>query len=98
NALRGELTVLQPPEVLLNGRPARLAPGSRIYDQQNQLQLSGRLIGQRVIVHYTHDFAGQPLQVWILTPAEYARRPWPVNDAQAQAWFFDAAAQQWTAR
>ena len=96
NALRGDLVVLQPPEILLNGQVSRLAPGARIRDMQNMLQLSGALVGLRFLVNYTHDAAGQPLQVWILTPAEAARQPWPVTDSQSQSWFFDAAAQQWT--
>jgi hypothetical protein len=96
NALRGELMVTQPPEVLLNGQPARLAPGSRILGPGNLLQLSGGLIGQRFVVHYTTDPAGQPLMVWILSPAEAARQPWPTTAAEASAWRFDAAAQAWT--
>lgn len=96
NALRGELVVTQPPVVLLNGQPSRLAPGARILDTQNLLQLSGALVGQRLIVNYTHDANGQPLQVWVLTPQERANRPWPVNDAQARGWRFDAAAQRWS--
>ena len=42
-ALRGELVVGQPPDALLNGKPARLAPGARIRDQSNILQLSASL-------------------------------------------------------
>jgi hypothetical protein len=95
-ALRGEFAIVAPPEVLLNGQPARLAPGSRIHDRENMLQLAGRLVNLRFIAHYTRDLAGQPLEIWILTPAELAKRPWPVNDAQQQSWFFDAAAQTWT--
>jgi hypothetical protein len=98
NALRGEIVVTAPPEILLNGRPARLAPGSRIHDQNHMLLLSGALVNRRFVAHYTRDHAGQPLEVWILTPAEAARRPWPVNDAQLTTWFFDAAAQKWTSR
>ena len=98
NALRGELVVVLPPEVLLNGQPARLAPGSLIRDESNMLQLSGALIGRRFVVNYTHDAAGQPLQVWVLSAAERAKWPWPMTDAQAQAWLFDAAAQAWTSR
>jgi hypothetical protein len=98
NALRGELVVVLPPEVRLNGQPARLAPGARILDQHNLLQLSGSLVGRKLVVHYTRDEFGQPLQVWVLTQAEFARQPWPVTDAQAKTWLFDAAAQHWTPR
>ncbi len=96
SALRGEIVVTQPPEILLNGQPARLAPGARIIDAQNLLQLSGTLVGQRLVVHYTRDGAGQPHQVWILTPEERAKQPWPTTDEQARAWFFDPAAQAWS--
>ena len=58
NALRGELVVTQPPEVLLNGKPARLAPGARIRDALNMIQLSGSLLGQRLTVNYTLDPTG----------------------------------------
>jgi hypothetical protein len=96
DALRGEITVALPPEILLNGRPARLAPGSRIFDAHGLVQLSGSLVGQRFVVHYTRDNAGQPLTVWILTPAERAKQPWPATEAQARSWHFDAASQTWT--
>lgn len=96
DALRGELVVTLPPEVRLNGQPSRLAPGARILDQRNLLQLSGGIVGQRLLVNYTLDSAGQPLTVWILTPAEAARQPWPRTRAEAQSWLFDPAAQAWT--
>lgn len=96
NALRGEIVVTQPPEIQLNGKPARLSPGARIVDAQNLLQLSGALVGQRLVVNYTRDAAGQPHQVWILTAAERAKAPWPATDEQARTWFFDPAAQVWS--
>ena len=95
-ALRGEIAFALPPEILLNGKPARLAPGSRIFDGAGQQQLSGALVGQRVVVNYTRDNAGQPHQVWILTAAERANKPWPATDAEARSWLFDPAAQRWT--
>jgi hypothetical protein len=96
NALRGELVIVQPPDVLLNGQAARLGPGARIRNENNLLEMSGALVGRRLLVHYTRDLSGQLLEVWLLTPAEGANRPWPTNDAQAQAWAFDPAAQRWT--
>ncbi|MBC7941297.1 MAG: hypothetical protein H7Z19_16350 [Chitinophagaceae bacterium] len=95
-ALRGELRIGQPPEVLLNGRPARLAPGSRIRDTQNMLAMSGALVGQPLRVNYTLDTQGGILDVWVLTAAERARQPWPTSLEQARAWSFDAAAQTWS--
>ena len=95
-ALRGEIVGSQPPELLLNGRPARLSPGARIRDEANLLQVSGVLAGQRLVVHYTVDLSGQVSEVWILTVAERARRPWPTTPEQAAAWTFDPVAQVWT--
>ena len=98
NALRGALVVVQPPDVQLNGQAARLAPGSRIRDADNLVQMSGTLVGARLLVHYTLDPIGLVQDVWILTPDEAARRPWPSKPAEAQAWLFNPAAQAWTRR
>lgn len=95
-ALRGELSFTQPPVVLLNGQTAHLAPGARIRGQNNMTLVSGAAIGQTVIVNYTLDQVGQPLEVWILRPEEIAMKPWPRTVAEARAWRFDAAAQTWT--
>ena len=96
NALRGDLLITQPPEVLLNGRPARLSPGARIRDPQNMLQMSGTLVGQRLRVHYTVEPSGGVHNVWILTPDEAARKPWPGTPEDAQRWVFNPAAQTWS--
>ena len=95
-ALRGEIVVTQPPEVLLNGRAARLAPGARIRGPDQLMVMSGAVVGQRLPVHYTLDLQGDLLDVWVLTPAERARRPWPTSAEQARQWRFDAAAQTWS--
>jgi hypothetical protein len=98
NALRGALVVVQPPEVQLNGQAARLAPGSRIRGADNMVQMSGALVGARLLVHYTLDPTDLVQDVWILTPDEAARKPWPSTPAEAQAWMFNPAAQAWTKR
>ncbi len=95
--LRGELVVMQPPLVTLNGQAAQLAPGARIRGADNLVRLSGTLVGQKFVVHYTLDTLGNVMDVWVLTPAELARQPWPVTPAQAAAWRFNADAQTWTA-
>lgn len=94
-ALRGELTVVQPPDVLLNGQPARLAPGSRIRGEHNMLVMSGAIVGQKHTVHYTVDSYGLLMDVWLLTAAERANKPWPATPQQAATWAFDPAAQRW---
>lgn len=96
NALRGELVIVAPPEARLNGSPVRLAPGARLRNAQNLLQLSGSLVEQKLLVHYTLDGQGQVKDVWILSAAEAARQPWPKTPAEAQAWTFDPTLQRWS--
>jgi hypothetical protein len=95
-ALRGEIVITQPPELLLGGQAARLAPGARIRGMDNLMLMSGALSGQRLVVHFTLDSLGQLLDVWVLTPAELARRPWPTSPAQAASWSFNADTQTWS--
>ena len=95
-ALRGEIVVQQPPQVLLNGRDARLAPGSRIRDENNLLVMSGALAQRRALVHYTLDASGLLFEVWLLTPQEAGRQPWPRSPDEASKWVFDAVGQSWS--
>ena len=69
-ALLGRLLVQQPPDVMLNGQPARLAPGVRIRDENNQIAMSGALMGQVFPVKYLLDSSGLVSQAWILTTDE----------------------------
>lgn len=71
-AQAGVLRVTAPPEALLDGKPARLAPGARIRDRNNMLVVSGTLIGQDLPVRYTLDMLGLVHEVWVLTAAEIA--------------------------
>jgi hypothetical protein len=95
-ALRGELVITAPPDVQLNRKAARLAPGSRLRGQDNMLVMTGAALNQRMLVHYTRDLNGNVLDVWVLTPAEAARKPWPTSPEEAAAWSFNADQQTWT--
>ncbi len=95
NALRGTLVVGAPPEATLNGKNARLAPGARIRTQDNLLAMSASISGASLLVHYTLDSYGLVREVWILTPAEADKRPWPETPEEAQSWLFDPVAQAW---
>ena len=95
-ALRGELVVLQTPDVRLNGQPARLAPGSRLRGDTNLLLQPASVAGQKLIVHYTVDPSGLLMDVWILNPAELANKTWPRTPQEAAGWSFDQASQVWT--
>jgi hypothetical protein len=71
----GVLRVVAPPEVLVNGKPARLSPGSRIRGTNNLMVMSASLVGQDLKVRYTLEPLGLVHEVWILTPREIAATP-----------------------
>lgn len=97
NALRGTLVVQQVPSVLLNKEPARLSPAVRIRGQNNLLQFANTLTGQKLVVNYTADpVDGLIREVWVLTPDEAARQPWPTTMKEAESWSFNPANQVWT--
>jgi len=58
--------------------------------------MSGSVLGTPLAVNYTMDTYGLVKDVWILTPAEAARKPWPTSAEEAQAWTFDPVAQTWS--
>jgi hypothetical protein len=95
NALRGTIVFGTAPEIAVNGQPARLAPGSRIRDAGNMLLVPSAAHGGKFLVHYTIDTYGLVKDVWILTPAEAAKKPWPTKPEEAAAWGFDPVAQVW---
>lgn len=97
NALRGQIVVMQPPEITLNGSAARLAPGSRMRGANNLLLMSGAVVGTPLLVHYTVDDLGLVKDVWVLREDEVAK-PWPKTPAEAARWAFDPVAQVWTRR
>lgn len=67
---RAQISFVEPPQVLLDGRPERLAPGARVRNEHNMIALSGTLRGQTFIVNYLRDPAGVVRDIWILTPQE----------------------------
>lgn len=95
NALRGQLVVTNPPEITLNGKAARLSPGSRIKGQDNMIVMSGAAVGQKLAVNYTLDQYGLVSDVWILRKEEIAKT-WPMTAIEAAQWSFDPVAQTWT--
>jgi hypothetical protein len=79
---RGILQVTQPPEVLLDGKHARLSPGARIRGENNLLLLSGSLVGRNLVVNYVRDAQGMIHDVWLLNAAE-TRQNMPGAPAQS---------------
>ena len=76
-ALRAALVVTQTPNVLIDGKPARLSPGVRIHGANNMLVMSATLTGQQLLVNFVREPQGLVHEVWILTEAE-ARLPQPL--------------------
>lgn len=95
-ALRGVVTFGEPPEVVLNGAPARLSPGARLRGPNNMLVLSGTLTGTKETVHYTLENTGLIKDLWILRDEEKAHKPWPTKPEHTLTWSFDAGTQTWT--
>lgn len=93
-SLRGELVFGPPPDVLLNGKPVRLAPGARIKDVQNMLVMSAGLVGNKLVANYTVDTYGLLDGVWLLRDDEIAQ-PWPKTPEEAAKWSYDPIAHVW---
>ena len=82
-ARRGEMVVLAPPSISLDGKEDRLSVGSRIRDVNNMLVMSGTLVNQKLVVNYTRESAGNVHEVWILN-SEEAREKRPGSKS---SWF-----------
>ena len=89
-AKRAVLQVTAPPEVLLNGAPARLSPGARIHGLTNTLVMSGQMVGQRLVVNYLRDTQGLIHQVWILSETEAQQKRPGTEPAINFTWGSDA--------
>ena len=96
NALRGALVIGTAPEAMLNGDPARFAPGARIRNADNLVVVPTTVTGGPYLVNYTLDAGGLIKDVWILRPDEAAVQPWPRTPAEAAAWRFDPVGQVWS--
>ena len=72
-AKRGEIRHVQDMIVSINGVRQRLAPGAQIRDRANRLVVPTAVpAGSQV--KYLVDAQGQVHRVWILTPAEAAKK------------------------
>lgn len=60
------------PDVLVDGRAARLAPGARIFDRNNYLQMHGAVTGTLKVKYLLEATTGLVQSVWILTDEEIA--------------------------
>ncbi len=73
-ASRGTLRVLSRTQMELDGKPVRLAPGLRIFNEKNALVFAHSLTGRTFTVNYVPEAStGRLHTVWVLTPAEAER-------------------------
>ncbi len=72
---RGEMTVLQGTVVKMNNTPEQLAPGARIFNLHNRVQLPVTLAGQLQVVNYRRNATGQISEVWLLSAQEAQTAP-----------------------
>ncbi len=79
NAKRGLMTPDNYPRVVINDKPRVLSAGSRIWNQDNLIEMPASLRGEDLPVFYTENFEGYIDRIWILTPEEAKRSaPKPV--------------------
>ena len=67
---RGNMTILGFPVIAMDAQNLRLAPGARIWNQQQLTQIPASLGNASYLVNYTQDFQGNVDRVWILTKDE----------------------------
>ena len=79
-AVRGEMVVLAPPVISIDGRQERLSVGARIRDANNHFTLSTPLLNKPLLVNYLRDNTGLVHEVWILN-AEEAKEKRPGGTA-----------------
>lgn len=74
---RGVMTPANHPQIILDGKNRHLAPGARIWNQDNLIEMPASLRGSELPVRFTEDARGDIDRVWILTPEEARRRASP---------------------
>jgi len=72
---RGVMTVIAPPQIMINGSAMRLSPGVRIRGPNNLLVMSAALVGRPYAVNYLVEPQGLVREVWILSQAEVDALP-----------------------
>ncbi|MBB3118078.1 hypothetical protein [Pseudoduganella violacea] len=71
-ARKGVLTPGYFPEVEIDGRPRRLAPAGRIFNQDNLSETPATLRGRQLPIAYIEDRDGLIERIWLLSREEAA--------------------------
>jgi len=83
NARRGAMTPAPWPTIVIDGLAVKLAPGARIWNRDNLIQMPATLRGFGIPVNYTVNQQGEVDRVWILT-ADEMQMPAPNQQAVAK--------------
>lgn len=70
HAKRGKMSPAAFPDIVIEGRTRQLAPGARIWNEDNLVQMPASLRGSGLVVNYTEDANGHIDRVWMLSAAE----------------------------
>lgn len=70
---RGRMTPGYYPDLTIDGKPRKLSPAARIFNQDNTIEMPASLRGSGMLVYYTEDANGDIKEVWILTDEEAAQ-------------------------
>ena len=84
-ALRGKMTPGYYPDLTIDGKARKLAPSSRIFNQDNMIEMPAALRGSNIVVNYTVDGVGEIDRIWILTKDEAALKLPTAAEAAAAA-------------
>ncbi len=71
---RGVIRHVEAMAVTVDGKATQLAAGAQIRDQQNLIIVPMSIPRNGAVADYTLNGQGQVFRVWLLTPAEIARR------------------------
>ena len=70
NGQRGQLVVVAPPAVTINGQAMRLSPGVRVHGTAEHYVMISSLVGQSLAVNYSLDAMHQVREIWLLRDEE----------------------------
>ena len=69
----GSMTPAPYPAIVIDGKTRTLSAGSRIWNEDNLIQMPASLRGSGFPVYYTEDLQGDIDRIWILTKEEQSR-------------------------
>ena len=85
DAQRGTLTAHKYPNYRIGAATYRLAPGGRIFNEQNLIIMPASLPNQKAEIMYRLDYQGYLSEIWLLTREEAVLNPKQGNRPRSAA-------------